>query len=83
MKEKTGEEMFGAPVPGEAVRASELESADRREAAEAEQRLEACEGCGRIWRHSLSSGHGSKTRIQADGLYWHDSCFARRFNEAK
>ena len=78
MSEKTGAEMFGEPVKGEAVRDPSLAAADKREAAEMQMRIEACAGCGRLWLHSLASGHGDKAQRQADGLYWHHSCFTRR-----
>lgn len=66
---------FGAPggaVPGPS-RFSRL--ADAREASE---RAEVCEACGRLWRHTLSTGHGWRTARQADGRWWHPGCYARR-----
>lgn len=72
-----GEAMFGVVLPGEAVRASELQAADLREAVEEEQRARACEGCGRIWLHTLADGHGQQTQRQRDGYWWHISCYRR------
>jgi hypothetical protein len=73
------EAMFGPPnPPGSSVRPTFVEHADKREADERAQRKEACEGCGRIWRHSLSSGHGWRTVRKPDGRWWHTSCWDRR-----
>lgn len=72
--EKTAEEMFGAVVPGEAVRDGYLDAMDRREeAAEAAPR---CEGCGHIW--SAGVGPGSHTRtMRIGGKWWHFRCYLR------
>ncbi len=76
--EQEAAELFGDVAPGSPVRASELEAADKREADERTQRAGACAACGRIWLHSLASGHGDKARRQADGQFWHNSCWTRR-----
>jgi hypothetical protein len=76
MREKTGEEMFGAAVPGEAVESTFGRAADRREAEAAERSAQYCAGCGRLWRHDLGSGHGERTQ-RYDGAWWHRSCRAK------
>ncbi len=65
--------LFGEPDPSQAVRASELQAADLRETVEAVEQEQACEACGRIWRHQRATGHGERTQ-RYGAEWWHRSC---------
>ncbi len=74
-REKTGEEMFGKPVPGSTNR-RELEQRDAYERQRDADQAERCVGCGRVRHWDKAAGRGRST-MTIKGKRWHLACYQK------